>query len=79
MTDEEARNYICQNWFDGYGVEAFVSGDKETEVMFRAVKALEKQMPRKSTRAYCPCCGEILGIANYTKKICSCGQKLEFT
>lgn len=53
--------------------------DEGHEALKIAIEALKKQIPKKSTRAYCPCCGEILGIANYTKKICSCGQKLEFT
>ena len=50
MTNEEAKRYILENWFDGdQDVKAVVGGDKETMAMKMAVEAIEKQIPKKLT------------------------------
>lgn len=94
MNTETAKKYILANYFDGMNnVEVVVGGDEETMAMKLAVKALEKQIPKKVILGYdeqddvlCPICKiEIAMMDTWAEfesrvyKYCpNCGQALDW-
>lgn len=88
MTNEEAKEYILQNYFDGDENVTASSGDEEIEALKCAVGALEKQIPKKPISEergnYCPFCSheqidDAEDVNVYYPHCFNCGQKLDWS
>ena len=87
MTNEEAKEYILANWFDGdKNVKSVVYGDKEYLTMKLAVEAVEKQIPKKPKKypladGQCPCCNSVFySDWKPTENYChNCGQEIDWS
>lgn len=74
MTVEEAINYVVQER------DTYIEVCEEWEALDMAIKALEKQIPKKpidlanSTYSKCPTCGNF----HFDNYCANCGQKIDW-
>lgn len=84
MDNREAKAWIEANWFDG-DAHGFVNGDEEHMAMYRALQALDLQIPEKPMAdtvdgihviPVCPSCGMAL---EESERRCECGKRIDWS